>query len=436
MTNKAENNQLYLKVKPEILSGQPSWFSYLYFLRRVLGPEVSRDILEVVKDPEQVVSTEIEAELDQKIFTRLAGLFTNLFSRDDLNTTHIIKHFFQLADETVNQLRELGFPGMEYTYGLLNTTSINSLSPIRNIKDILGLDREGGIADRASYELLRKMVLALLLMNLENLRDEFDLYEDLVKLADQIEDEVMEDPRGSGENKKLYVLHDVQTNQVLAVYESQEQAQVAQMQRLGSKIKVHVHRVRKMILGPDKINSPEVMYHFREKSSVRSLVKAIGEGSRTGTINFANGLSDELGLMIVAYGNRDQVFEQILEFIKSKYQFVELTDKTQLKTDNGQSSAINFKRVAVYLHGMSKPPVELVVYDIKDYLNAQDQVAVRNATGQIDYYQGPAHRLYEQRRTNLVADVIFPESIFPRDEDEQQRDYLFYMSLVARIFNS
>lgn len=226
---------------------------------------------------------------------------------------------------------------------------------------------------------------------------------------------------GHHERYTAYSYHDPETNYFIGF--APDDAQPAG----GSRLYVHQYRAR-------RIEGVGLVYTIRNpKEPEAATKKAIAKAYYNGGIVKPQSVEDRMRMTFVALegnlpkrnkGKTDQVgrvHKTVLGFMHQYKPIKKIVLEDQVDGDRGQGG-MTWKRDKIHFYD-TLVPLELVVVGESDHYN--QTYAVGTLDPETNFYGGrdTAHKLYEPRRDEPVAQLVLPESLHGRD---------IHQALVAR----
>ncbi len=263
-----------------------------------------------------------------------------------------------------------------------------------------------------AYELQRHLLLAHIsgFINARTLNGR--LTTSLAKIQKHFNQSLYEGLEGAGERFILGSIHDDVTNEVVDF--PGENKRVPSTAHL-KQVPFTVRRISGIGL---VATSP------RKKDDENAVIKALSEACDNGGIIDIKSIQDGMGMMYVLMNNnmpeeqQDEQLEYLVSRVVGELQSSPLKIKETRREDHvdanrGQSPDIKFKRLIVDFEGEFVPPLEMMFYNAKDYLNSRLEVGQRDPkTG---LFMGQAYELYRLRRIYPVLSILFPSAIYDRD---------------------
>lgn len=263
-----------------------------------------------------------------------------------------------------------------------------------------------------AYELQRHLLLAHIsgFVNARTLNGR--LTTSLAMIQKHFNQRLYEGLEGAGERFILESIHDDETNKVVDFPSGNKRIPpTAHLKQ----VPFTVRRIRGIGL---VATSP------RKKDDENAVVKALSEACDNGGVIDINSIQDGMGMMYVLMNNnlsekqQDEQLEYLVgrvvgELQSSPLRIKKIRREDHVDADRGQSPDIQFKRLIIDFEGESTPPLEMIFYNVKDYLNSRLEVGERNP--ETGLFMGQAYDLYALRRMYPVLPVLFPSEIYDRD---------------------
>ena len=379
------------------------------FLVSLFGPELAYTFISELAQKKDALTPECSSVFSDTYFKNIHDYFPSI-PVELLGNPLLRKEHIDKANQTVEYLRKLCFPGTRHEMALHNSTTYASLNAAERLTKIL---TNGTVDERLKYELLRQEVLMLTSLAYTEARHRDHTNERLKAVNNLFEDKLFLGRYGSLSRYECFSLHEAVTNEVLACTNKQTDFDGFDSETML--LKSHQLQVRHIAdVGP-------VMVQEREKRTESALVKAIHKGSQhEGKYIDLKEITDPSGFLFVTEGEKQALLcEKIKAILLHVYPEAHIMDDHHVDTNRGQSSVITFLRLQLFLSPDTEFPIEIMVFDQREYFNYLYHIG--NAVEPIGSYVYPnaaAHKLYEIRRANTVADMLFPKEIYDFDPSE------------------
>lgn len=386
-------------------------------IARLLGLFSGRDSLRFYKEMRtgRVLSDEAVAEIDRYALRSIKKYF-HLPEASDPQ-----EFYLQQQKQAIGLIEYYGelLPEEKQNLALKNEISLLSDSP----SDLLRLlSRPSETIDPTLAFEAHRHALCLYDLGQMNARTKRGRLRTVLSRVHQIFNEkLFEGPEGAGSKFVLESIHDDETNEVIGFLDEDKPIPPT----------AHLKRTPLIVR---KIPDAGLVYTSPRKKDDRiALVKTIAKSQHNGgVLNIEADVLDGIGIMIVLLENRmmpEELAQRTVSILKDdpriRVRKIEVEDETS--TDHGQSP--KYKHLCRRIWQEDVPtPIELKFQDRRNYLNSILEVGDRDEdTG---LYMGRAHELFELRRANQAARILFPPEIYP-----QKLEYAFVKRSVhlARV---
>lgn len=256
-----------------------------------------------------------------------------------------------------------------------------------------------------AYEVQRHVILSAVAGEINARTKNGRLRSVLSEVHRLLDERLFEGSLGAGKRFFLESFHDDDTNTVVGFPDLNQQApRTAHLKRTPF-IARSIKGAGLVITSPRKKDDSVAIE--------KSLIKAKNNG---GLININGDVLDPIGMMFVAmdgYVTPEQLAEQVVLIIESgSRKITKIENNDEIEADHGQSSEYRHTRRRIWFEDISVP-VEMIFHSRENYLNSTLEVGTRNpVTG---LHQGRAHPLFELRREEQVARILFPSKVYPVD---------------------
>lgn len=358
-----------------------------------------------------IISPRVIDEQNQIVKSNIKELFS---LSPNIDVDNFILNQLKTANDVVNYVaKSLGLSNQQM-HDEVNLPDPNILRSIHEHLNRPDVDLN------LSYQLRRQLLLALISARIYMRNANDKSYEFLSDLQNTLNDNFfylnpeMGWYKGSVKKKRFITTHDPISNKVTNIEE-------VDSERSPSKNEKAVEgRFRRVLLGENQL--VDVFSTDRKKGDAESILKAIAR-VKHGNIDPMKEIEDSIGKQFVVNGDRnvrDEVLEKYTNLITDKYDVdrIKVDDPGAMEEhedDRGQSKDLKFKRVKIYFKGVSAP-YEVICYALTDYINSRLDVGSIGDGGVSD---GQAHALYELRRLQKVAKVLFPEELYGHNIEAQ-----------------
>lgn len=379
-------------------------FALLRFFVEFSGPRLARQILELLS--EQPNNNDFD-EANRLVYSHLKVIFPYFRNLEKNQIEVIILEMYHKANEIVEELIRVSYPGMEHELGLLNTTGVPTVNIAKRIHLMMS---NGASTERYKYELLRQDILALMLMELSKYNHTVPNSENLHSLQEIFEKELYQGRVGDVEPHSIISIHSDEENQCYGTYPSVEAAQDhIKTERLNNvHIKSHKWKMRHV----DGVG--DVLANMRTKSDSSIVRKMIFNSTNDQSdrpkikIGLDSDLFDTTGFMfVVANGESKKMIDRLLVLIEQYYPEAKFVHKNKTGKGRGQSDKVSFLRFLAYL-GDEESPIEVMVMEQNDYMNYRFELE-------------QAHELFTLRKSLVSAEKLFPQQVFLYDSKEVDR---------------
>jgi len=400
------NKSKELKIPLAILERKikDNTFSLLRFFVEFFGAENARAILSFIENGNE----EDFNSANEKIFSSLRDRFVFFKKLSNQEIQRILLEFYLKANLIVEGLIDSSFPGMELELGLLNTTTVPTMDLAKRISIIFS---NGETTDRYKYDLLRQDIMSLLLLELSKYNHLVRNSEKLNKLQGLFEENFFLGKIGEINTKRIYSIHDNETNFCLGTFSSKEDAYIFLNKQLivsTAHIKKHKWNMREV---SDVGNT---LVNMRTKSDFSIIRKVVHNAIKSESIRpkievgIDSDLLDITGFMfVVPNGQRHNMLKKVTNIIEENYPIAGIVSKNVVKRGRGQSSKVSFLRVLIYLD-QNITPIEVMVMDQVEYMNYRFEIE-------------QAHELFSLRKSISSANLLFPEDVYHYDNAEVEQ---------------
>lgn len=362
-----------------------------------------------------------------QLYRQIDSEFLKNFGRIYQVPENMSEHFFIQAMLLANE-------SMKYLMKILKLPELvvglhNEIEPFPNtITKMLGQfgkDPQRNFKEFApivQFETARLMMLTMVAANVQLAIRENRLHPWHRDLNDAITDELYVGDVGKTQEVDIYTIHESETNTLVSVHYSLEDAKQFCEPRMH--IKCTPFKTR-----PTRFGFP-VLQHSRTKTEVTAVLKAVlktlhtngethinthkhiqdhigfqfitfdGEIQRTGTADYIMDITTNTGMRHTALG--------VPEFIPKHKGYEQSRDE---KIYRGQSPSGTFKRWYAYFPGIDTP-LELMFKTLPEHFNSVYEVGEKDKNGT---YTGDAHDLYELKRYSQLAQFLFPQTYYGLD---------------------
>lgn len=356
---------------------------------------------------------------------------------EDLN--RLEKELLQLAQEAnkvVAAFRETYYPGSETTLGLVTAVETPKRDLLATPQVLLS---NGNTDERVKYELWRQELIVLILLQLNQAREDANIDKLVHNVNDLVENKLFIGKYGKLHHYSIYSIHDNLTNECISVSETKPPVIDNELYHL----KFHEMKIRLAGL-PSENEDPVIVpvhYHFRRKSIVSSVVKALRKALLKGKAMSPEDVTDMVGNMFVVMDEAQLVpfMNRVFELLRQKYPncIIKQKHKTGTNEDSSKSDDLDWNRCLLFIDENQRYPVELIFFTATQYFNYRYRVGKYDENGNVITTNGLSHRLYELRRGLDVCRLMFPKSIYGNnDENAASARKLAYQRAVRELFEA
>jgi hypothetical protein len=345
----------------------------------------------------------LEDEIDAHFFETIDQTFR--LREQDINPRSFYNRQQQHAKQVVGQVIDQSLPDAQLSVGLKNEVSLYPEEPHELL--VLLSAPESEIDPVLRFEVQRHLLLSHIAGSINSRSRNANLQSELFHIQKYLNKTLYSGRVGTGTHHEVYAEHDSLTNTALDIKDAPFDPNP------GSHMKRHEFLTRFVEgVGP-------VLTMPRKKDDASAVLKAMRKAALNGgVVRPLDDVQDNLGIMFVTLGNRDDTPERLQELVRERLaRFPRSGIRFEQDNDvNGyqsqQLSSGDFLRLQVSYDDMPIP-VELMFYKLGNYIDTQYQIGEKDEQNGV--FNGRAHSLYRPTRILPILPYLFPESVYGVD---------------------
>lgn len=391
-------------------------FALLRMVREELGPELTRSMFDEFTNeqhetnsschgPEQVRSTLIRLGVDQALIKFYSTHFSHLPADDPQRLAKDVNEMRLKANEIVEQVRTMVFPGTDGVLKSLNEVRVPERDLLYPMSHILSDTVDEGL----KLEFQRQELITLLLLSLEEYIESKGFKDTVQYIKNLFDEQLFIGDTGQTGTQIYYSKHDNTTNNCLDVV-----TEAPTETEPGTHWKCHPVKCR------DIKGIGLAITEWRIKGYESAVIKALYKAiiSDPDTVVCPEAVKDVAGHMFVTETEeeRNALYEKIKTMLLADGNFEEVKDDHSVNGNRGQSSQVVWLRMQVTPKSENGDapmlPTEIAVLTMQDYLNYNNSIE-----GQIEAL---AHDIFKLRRTAEVGNLLYSDILDQLDSGTRQ----------------